>query len=168
MLFSISGCSRMLGTRHSQRARIDLFFDAQLVGAEAHHFNIEIIVGKAQLVAQRNIGVVILEQRAQNIGQFHRHFARQLRLHAHQRGNGVERIEKKMRIDLALQRIEPSFKQQPLLFFELHLDAQGIPHLDGNADHDRRAETGPVPAARACRRAAQTAGAEKRGPASRG
>jgi hypothetical protein len=121
------------GHQNLQRARIDLLFHAQLVGAKAHHFDVEVVVGKAQLLAQRNVGVVILEQRAQNVGQLHRHLARHLRLHAHQRGNGVERVEQKVRIDLALQRVEPGLEQQPLLLFKLHLDAQRIPHLERDA-----------------------------------
>ena len=42
-------------------------------------------------------------------------------------------LNKKMRIDLPLQRVEPRLQQQTLLFFELDLDAQGVPDLDRNA-----------------------------------
>ena len=43
----------MLGTRRSSVAGIDLLHDAQLVGAEAHDFDAEVVVGEAQLVAQQ-------------------------------------------------------------------------------------------------------------------
>ena len=45
-----------------------------------------------------------------------------------------------MGIDLALQGVEPGFEQQTLLVFEFHLYAQRVPHLEGNAHHDGRAE----------------------------
>ena len=128
------------GHQNLERARIDLLFHAQLVGAEADHLDVEIIVGKLQLLAQRNVGVMVLEQGAQNVGQLDGHLAGQLRLAAHQRGDGVERIEEEMGIDLALQGVKAGFKQQPLLLFKRHLDAQRIPDLERDADHDGRAE----------------------------
>ena len=121
MLFSMSGCSRMLGTSTSSVRGIDLFFDAQLVGAEAHHFDVEIIVGEFELFAQGNVGVVVLEQGAEDVGELDDHLARQLGLAAHQRGHGVERVEEKVGIDLALQGVEAGFEQQALLLFERHL-----------------------------------------------
>src|SRR5579871_4656755 len=45
-----------------------------------------------------------------------------------------------MGIDLALQGVEASFEQQVLLLFQLDLQAQGIPYLEGNADDNRSAE----------------------------
>ena len=53
---------------------------------------------------------------------------------------GVERVEEEVGIDLALQSIKSSFEHQALLLFERHLDAQGIPHLNGDSDRDRRAQ----------------------------
>ena len=90
--------------------------------------------------AQRDVGVVILEQCAQDVGELHGHFAGQFGLDADQRRDGVERVEEKVRIDLALQGVEARFEQQMLLFFELHLDAQSVPDLDRDADDDGRAE----------------------------
>src|SRR6185503_19799236 len=46
-----------------------------------------------------------------------------------------------MRIDLPVHCIEACFEKKMLLLLELHLDAQGIPHLQRNAHHDRSAET---------------------------
>ena len=50
MLFSMSGWSRMLGTRTSSVLRIDFFFDVQFVGAEAHDLDVEVVVGEAEFV----------------------------------------------------------------------------------------------------------------------
>ena len=83
---------------------------------------------------------MLLEQGAQNVGQLDDHLPCQLRLHAHQRGDGVQSVKQKMRVDLALQGIEPGLEQQALLLFELHLDAQRVPHLERNAHIDGRAE----------------------------
>ena len=45
-----------------------------------------------------------------------------------------------MGIDLALQGVEAGFEEQVLLFFELHLDAEGVPDLERDADDDGGAE----------------------------
>jgi hypothetical protein len=49
-------------------------------------------------------------------------------------------LKRKVRIDLALQGVEPGFEQQALLLFQLQFDAQRVPHLERNAHHDGRAE----------------------------
>ena len=50
MLFSMSGCSRMLGTRTSSVSGIDFLFDVQFVGAEANDFDVEVVVSEAEFV----------------------------------------------------------------------------------------------------------------------
>ena len=80
-----------------------------------------------------------LSRDAQNIRQAHDHLSGHLRAEAHQRGDRVQRVEEKMRIDLALQRVESRLQQQPLLFLELVLDADRVPYLQLNANHHRRA-----------------------------
>ncbi len=105
------------------------FFHAQLFCAKADDFNVEIVVGEAELVAQRDVGVVILEERAQDVGKFYGHFAGELWPDADQRGDGVERIEEEVRIDLALEGIEPGLKQKTFLLFELHFHAKGCSTL---------------------------------------
>ena len=67
------------GHEDVERPRIDFFFDMQLVGAEADHLDVEVVVGEAEFVAEGNVGVVILEQRAQNVGELHGHLASQSR-----------------------------------------------------------------------------------------
>ena len=83
---------------------------------------------------------MVLEQRAQDVGELDGHLARQFRLDADERGDGVESIEEEVRIDLALQGVEPRFQQEVLLLFELHLDAERVPDLEGDADDDGSAQ----------------------------
>ena len=61
------------GDEDIEGPRIDVFFDPQLVSAEAHHLDVEVVVSEAELVAQRNIGVVILEQGAKDICELDGH-----------------------------------------------------------------------------------------------
>ena len=55
--------------RHQQLqgCGIDLLDHAQLLRPETHHFDAQVVVGKAKLLAEGHIGIVILEQRAQDI-----------------------------------------------------------------------------------------------------
>ncbi len=89
---------------------------------------------------KRHVGVVIFEQRAENVGQLDGHFASEFGFDADQRSDGVEGVEEKVRVDLALQGVEARFEQEALLFFELQLHAQGVPDFDGDADDDGRGE----------------------------
>ncbi len=120
MLFSMSGCKRMLGTRTSNVRGSISFFHSQLVRAKAwRDFDVDIVVGKAQFFAQRNIGIVwSLSSALKNVRQLHDHLAGKLRPHALQRSDGVQRIEQEVRVDLALQCVEPGFEQQAFLFLE--------------------------------------------------
>src|SRR5579863_9489746 len=45
-----------------------------------------------------------------------------------------------MRIDLALQGVETRLEYEALLFFKRELDAERIPYLERDADHDGRAD----------------------------
>ena len=128
------------GDENFECAGIDLLFHSELVGAEADDFNVEVVVGEAELVAEGDVGVVILKQGAENVGELDGHFAGQLGLAADQGGDGVEGVEEEMGVDLALEGVETGFKQETLLLFELELDAEGVPHLESHADHHGRAE----------------------------
>ena len=65
--------------------------------------------------------------------------ARQVRIVANQRRNGIERIEQEMRIDLAGERVHARLEQQLLVLLEVHLDARVVPNLDGHGHgHHRR------------------------------
>jgi len=72
--------------RHGQlqRARINFLDYAQLVRAETHHLDTQIILGEAQFLAKRDKRIMILEQRPQNVGELHNHLARLVRVAPHQ------------------------------------------------------------------------------------
>src|SRR5260370_30857288 len=45
-----------------------------------------------------------------------------------------------MRIDLALEGVEARFEQQVLLLLKLDFQAEGVPDLESDTDHNRRAQ----------------------------
>ena len=156
------------GDEDVEGSRIDFLFDVQLVGAEADHFDVEVVVGEAEFVAQGDVGVVILEQRAQDVGELHGHFAGEFGLDADQGRDGVEGVEEEVGIDLTLQGVEAGFEQEMLLLFELHFDAEGIPDLESDADDDGCAEPDQHLHPRLGRRPGQTVGGETCAQSNRG
>ena len=90
----------MLGTNVSSVSIIDFFEDLQLVAAEADHFDIEIVVDEFDLFAQRHESFVLAQQPAQNIRELQHDAASHVRIKTNQRRNGVESVEKEVRIDL--------------------------------------------------------------------
>ena len=81
-----------------------------------------------------------VEQAAQNVGQLDDQLAGRVGIEAHQRGNRIQRIKQKVRIDLVLQRLHAGVQQQALLLFQLDLNANAVPDFEfGSDDHDRGA-----------------------------
>ena len=99
------------GNHAVERARLDLFHHSQLLRAKAHHFDIEVIVNKFQLLTQSKEGLRLAQKAAQNVGQLHDEQPGSIGFHPHQRGNGIQCVEKKMRIDLALQCLHTRLQQ---------------------------------------------------------
>ena len=77
----MSGCSSMLGTTTWSVSSAISFTHAELF-AEPHHLDVEVVIGKGELIREDDEGVAILEQNAQNVGQLDDHLARQLGLGA--------------------------------------------------------------------------------------
>src|SRR5207253_4093569 len=123
-----------------ERARLDLFHHSQLLRAETHHFDIEVIVNKFQLLTQSKEGLRLAQKAAQNVGQLHDEQPGSIGFHPHQRRNGIQRVEKKMRIDLALQRLHARLQQQTLMLFQLQLHPRRVP--DFQRDSHRRYRSG--------------------------
>ncbi len=134
------GLEQDAGHESIQGVRQDLFDDAEFFTAEPDDFNVEIIVGKTQLVSEGNEGIVIPEHGAEQVGQLDNHQARFIGALTDERGDGVERVEEKMRIDLALQGIEAGFEDEAFLFLELDLDTECVPDLERDADDHRGTE----------------------------
>src|SRR5208283_3235870 len=99
------------GHKVLERGGLEFLHHRQLVAAEARNFNVEVVVEKLKLLAQRNERVSLAQQTAQNIAEFHDHLACRVGITAHQRGNRVQRIEQEVRIDLALQGLHASLQQ---------------------------------------------------------
>src|SRR5260370_7682499 len=113
---------------------IKMLVDTQLVPAKADYFDIEIVIDKFDLFEKLNKLLMLAQQPTQDLGELQNQLTRTVGIKTHQRRNGIQRIKKKVRIDLALQRVQARFQQKPLLLFQLHLDARVVPNLDGNRD----------------------------------
>jgi hypothetical protein len=74
---------------------------------------------KLELLAQGAEVVVLAQQPAQHLGKLHHHHARLVGIGADQRRDRVQRVEQEVRIDLAGERGQARFHQQPLLLLEL-------------------------------------------------
>src|SRR5262250_1208962 len=75
--------------------------ELQLISAKADHFDVEIIVDEFKLFAQRHERLMLAQQPAENVRQFQHHPTSHIRVEANQGRDGVKRIEKEVRIDLA-------------------------------------------------------------------
>src|SRR5205807_2432566 len=79
--------------------------------------------------------LLLVEKSSQDARQFQDHGARSIRADADQRRDGIEGIEKEMRIDLALQRLHTGLQKQLLRLLKLHLDARAGPYLERDGYH---------------------------------
>src|SRR6266403_5783480 len=124
----------------------ELLDDFEIVSAKAGHLDVQVIVDELQFFAERDEGLMLTEEPPQNIAQFQNHAARRIRINADQRRNGVERIEQKVRIDLAGERVHSGFQQKLLMTLEVHLDARVVPDFQRGSDrHQRRNHYQPQP-----------------------
>src|ERR1700739_4947511 len=117
------------GNDHIERSRIDILDHAQLVGAKADHFDVEIIVDELEFVPVRCKGLAAVKEAAENGGQFENHLAGRVGIEPHQRRNRIQCVEQEMRIDLVLQRLHAGVQQKPFLLFELDLNADAVKNL---------------------------------------
>src|ERR1700683_1082255 len=88
------------GNQHIQTLGVHLFFKAQLL-AETSYFDRKVIFDEVQLVAQRAEVLMLAQQASQDAREFQHSEARRVRIGADQRRDRVQRIEQKVRIDLA-------------------------------------------------------------------
>ena len=85
---------------------------------------------KAELFAQRDEVVLLAQQAAENLRELVDHLARLVGIQADQRGHRVQRVEQKMRIDLAAERRQTGFVEAKLLLFQSLLVEVAVPDLD--------------------------------------
>src|SRR5262249_47551763 len=58
------------GNHDVERCRIKLFYDTELVAAEANNFDVEIVVDEIDFVLQRNERVAAVKESAEDGGKF--------------------------------------------------------------------------------------------------
>src|SRR5208282_2242802 len=123
------------GNHDCQRRRVKVLDNLELVPSKAHNFNVEIIVDELHLLAQRNERIRTMQQAAKNGSELQDHVTRRVGIEAHQRRNGIQRVKQEVRVDLILQRHHSRLQQQPLLLFQLDLDAYAVEDFQFRAHH---------------------------------
>ena len=103
--FSTSGCSSMLGTMTSSVSGLICLHDAQL-RAEAHDLDVEILVDRLELLAQRHEVIGAAHQAAQQARELGDQHARRLGLRADERRDRRQRVEQEVRVDLVRERLD--------------------------------------------------------------
>ena len=128
------------GNEGFESVLVNFLKNLQLVAAEADHFDIEIIVDEFEFFAQGDKGLMLAQEAAQDIGELQDHAAGHVRIETDERRNCVQRVEKKMRIDLAGERVHARFQEKLLVLLEVHLDARVVPDFygHGHAHHRRK------------------------------
>jgi hypothetical protein len=133
------GLKQHAGNESVESVFVNFLENLQLVAAEADDFDVEVIVDEFEFFAQRDERFVLAKQAAQDVGELQDHAAGHVRVETDQRRNCVERVEKKMRIDLAGERVHARFQQELLILLQVHLDARVVPDFYGHGDaHHRR------------------------------
>ena len=89
---------------------------------------------KDKLLAQRRQVFLLAQQSAEDLRKFVDHLAGFFGILANQGGHGVQRIEQKVRIDLAAERGQAGFVEAQLLQFQFALVALAVPDFDGQHD----------------------------------
>ena len=125
------------GQQQVEGVGVDEFFNAQLF-SKTHDLDVEIVVGEAEFLAQGDEGLAVAQQYAQDVGELDDHLAGEFRLKAHQRGDGVQRVEQKVGMDLPLQCLHAGFEQELGLLFKLLFEAERVPYLQRDTNHHRR------------------------------
>ena len=117
----------------------DLLVDRQL-RAEADDLDVEVLVDRLELLAQRDEVIGAAHQAAQQARQLRDQHARRFRLRADQRRDRRQRVEQEVRVDLVGERLDLRREQQLLLFLQPMLDARVVPDLDRRRDAEHRRE----------------------------
>jgi hypothetical protein len=128
---------------------VDVFDDVEVVAAEAGDFDIEIVVDEFELFAQGHKGFVLAQEAAKDVAELEDDFAGVIGVEANERGDGIERVEKEVGIDLAGEGIHAGFEQELLVALKIHLDARVVPDFERCGDGHERGDDGqdepPVP-----------------------
>src|SRR5271165_4737101 len=143
------GLEKHAGDEGFERLFVDLLDDVEVVLAEAGDFNIEIVVDEFELFAQRHEGLVLAKETPQDVAELEDYFARVIRIETDEGGDGVQRIEKEVWVDLAGERVHARFEEELLVTLEIHFDARVVPDFQRRGDGHQRSDHGqdkpPVP-----------------------
>src|SRR6266699_1094268 len=101
------------GDSYVQDRGIDVEPDLELV-PKAHPLDVQIVLEKRQLLAQRHLVSLLIETAAQQRRQPEQHLLRLLGVLVRQYRDGVQRIEQKVRPQLRPQRIQLAARELPL------------------------------------------------------
>ena len=137
--FSTSGCRIMLGTMTSSVSGLICLSTLQL-RAEADDLDVEVLVDRLELLAQRDEVIGAAHQPAQQARELRDQHARRVGLRADERRDRRERVEQEVRVDLAGQRLDLRREQQLFLLLQPVLDARVVPDLDRRRDGEHRRE----------------------------
>ena len=143
------GLQKHAGDKGFESFFVDVLDDVEVVAAEAGDLDIEIVVDEFELFAQRHKGFVLAEEAAKNVAELEDDFAGVIGVEADERGDGVERVEKEMGIDLAGERVHAGFEEKLLVALEVHFDAGVVPDFQrrgyGHERGDDSQDEPPVP-----------------------
>src|SRR5882762_93007 len=123
------------GDHHIQRLRIEFLHNPQLVASKADDLNIEVVVDELYLLAQRNERIRAVQQPPEDGRQLDDEFAGGVGIEPDQRGDRIQRVEEKMRIDLVLEGFHAGLQQEPFLLFQFYLDPHSTENLQLGSDH---------------------------------
>ncbi len=129
------------GHQAVERVLIDLFQEAQLV-AEADDLDGQIVVDERDLFAERSEALGFSKQPAKDIRQFVNHAAGAVGIDANERGNRVQCVEQKMRVDLIRQRGQARFGQARVLRLQLAFGAIATPDAKRQRDREESGSRG--------------------------
>ena len=119
------------GHERFERGIVDLFHNFQVFAAKAGHFDVQVVVDELQFLAKRYKRFVLAQQPAKDIAQLEHHPAGRVRIKTDQRRYGVQRIEKKMGVDLPRQRVHTRLEQKLLVPLKVHFVARVVPNFQG-------------------------------------
>ena len=134
------GLEHHAGNEGVESSLINLLKYLEIFAAETDDFDIEIVVDEIKFFTQRDECFVFAQQAAKNVAEFYDDDARHIGIEANQGRDGVQRVEQKMRINLAGERVHARFQQKLLMLLEIHFHARVIPNFYGHGHGHHRGD----------------------------
>src|SRR3984893_14491783 len=80
---------------------VNRFDKLQVVAPEARHLNVQVVIDEIQFFFQLHKRLVLAQKSPQDVTELQHHAARRVRIEPDQRRYCIQRIEQKVRVDLA-------------------------------------------------------------------